>query len=475
VTDIVTRTLSADHTTPVRAYAALRSHAKGRSSFLLESTPSGGGRGRYSIVGYRVRTEAIYPGGGNAFDLLEQDIAGEEAHQDFAARVSQSLVGYCAYDIAHAMHSVDAWPDEGDAARMMRDATVVVFDSVTQTLTMAGRSKNALDRCEWEMSHGPDLPALRLPDAGAIPEFLDVFIEEAAFTEKARRAVKLVEGGDASHVFLARSFRAPMRGSDPFDVYRALRVLSPSRYHFFLEFGETPIAEGLAIAGSSDEILAHIEDRRVTLRSITGARAGGGHGAPGEPAEEAEHTALVDAARAEADKHCEPGSVAVTSPRRAERFGDRTQIASEVTGALREGTKTVDVLRGVFPSGSLMGSPKPRVTQILRELEVSPRRIWGGVVGYASPGGSLELAVATTAIVARRGYLELLGGTRIGKDTEPEAAPKASLADARAALAAVRAAQDMAKARDEAEAAARAKEQAAREKAEKEQAEKASS
>jgi anthranilate synthase component 1 len=372
------------------------------------------------------------------------------------------------------MHGVEPWPDEGDAARMMRDATVVVFDSVTQTLTMAGRTKNALDRCEWEMSHGPDLPGLRLPDPGAIPEFLDVFIEEAAFAEKARRAAKLVESGDASDVLLARSFRAPMRGADPFDVYRALRVLSPSRYHFFLEFGDTPIAEGLAIAGSSDEILAHIEDRRVTLRPTTEARGGGGPGASGDPTEDAEHTALVDAARAEAERHCEPGSVAVTSQRRADRFGDRTHIASEVTGALREGTKTIDVLRAVFPAGSRQGSPRPRVTKIIRELEVSPRRIWGGVVGYASPGGSFELAVASVAVVARRGYLELLGGARIGKDTDPEAAAKASLTDARAALAAVRTAQDMAKARDEAEAAARAK-QAAKEEAEKEQAEKASS
>jgi anthranilate synthase component I len=409
VAEIVTRTLSADHITPVRAYATLRSHVKERSSFLLESIPVAtseatsaatsaatserGGGGRYSIVGYRVRREAIYPGGGIALDLLESDIAGESSAQSFAARMAESLVGFLAYDIVHAMNGIDPWPDEGELARMMRDTTVVVFDNATQTLTIAGPTKAAVDRCEWEMTHGPELPTLRMPDPNALPRFAEPVIDDAAFTAKVGRATTHVDRGDASWLLLARAFRAPMRGSDPFDVYRALRVLSPSRFHFFLEYGEMPIAEGFAVVGSSSEVLARVED-------------------------------------------------------------------DDGADAPRGGSASVGVLRSVFPADSVMGAPKRRVSEIIRELEVSPRRVWGGVVGYASPGGNLELAVARTAIVARRGWLEVLGGARVEPGTDPEAAAKMSWDDARPALAAIRAAQDLAEAREEAEAAARAKAEA---------------
>lgn len=378
---MVTRTLAADHITPVRAYASLRSHAPGRSSFLLEAEPGRLGE-RFSIVGYRVKTEALYPGGGNALDLLQQDLASEEVAETFPERLSQALVGYIAYDVVHAMHGLDPWPDETDVARFMRDATVAVFDHAKQTITIAGQSKGAVERCAWEMTHGPDMPAMNVPDAHARPEFLEPTITDAAYAVKAKRALAYIEGGEASSVVLGRAFRSPLRGADPFDIYRALRVLSPSKYHFFLEFGEMPMAEGLAIAGAADEVLA-------------------------------------------------------------------------------DGPSRIEPLREKFPARSVVGEPKKRVTQIIRELEVSSRRAWGGVVGYAIPGGSFELTVARVAVIARRGFLEVTGVAELAKGLAPEASAEATWSDARAAFAAIRAAQDMARAREAAEEAKRAKEEAA--------------
>jgi anthranilate synthase component 1 len=472
VTDIVTRTLAADHITPVRAYAALRSHVKDRSSFLIEALPSAGERGRYTVLGYRVRREAIYPGGGNAFELLEGDVAGTEPAATFAARIAQSLVGFFAYDVVHAIDSVDPWPNEGEIARMMRDAIIVVFDHAEQTLTIAGATKGALDRCEYEMARGPALPSLKVPEATALPEFAEPLVDDDAFTVKVRRAAKLIEEGEASHMVLARAFRAPMRGADPFDVYRALRVLAPSRCHFFLEYGHMPIAEGFAVIGSAEEILARAEGARLSLRPTTTPRGAASDDAINQ-AEHAEHASLVDRARAEIEQRCEPGSVSMTADRVVERYGEKTRVASEITGTVRADASGLGVIRAVFPSGSVTGSPRPRVTQAIRDLEASPRRAWGGVVGYATPGGNFELAVASTAIVARRGYFETHGGARLEKGTDPEGVAKATWADARAALASIRAGQDLAKAREEAEAAARAKEEEAARA--KEQAEKAES
>jgi anthranilate synthase component 1 len=378
---MLTRTFAADHITPVRAYASLRSHAPGRSSFLLEAEPGRLGE-RYSIVGYRVKTEALYPGGGNALDLLQQDLVSEEVAETFPERLSQALVGYIAYDVVHAMHGIDPWADETDVARMMRDATVAVFDHAKQTLTIAGRTKGAVERCAWEMTHGPELPAMEMPDAHARPEFLEALITDAAYAVKAKRALAYIEGGEASSVVLGRAFRSPLRGADPFDIYRALRVLSPSKYHFFLEFGEMPMAEGLAIAGAADEVLA-------------------------------------------------------------------------------DGPSRIEPLREKFPARAVVGEPKKRAAQIIRELEPSSRRAWGGAVGYAIPGGSFELTVPRVTVIARRGFLEVTGVAELVKGLAPEAGAEATWSDARGAFAAIRAAQDLARARDEAAEAKRAKEEAA--------------
>lgn len=382
VTTPVTRSFAADHITPVRAYAALRSHVKERSSFLLEAGPAAAGGGRFSILGYRVRTEALYPGGGNALDLLEQDLVSGEPYATFAEALSQALIGYIAYDVVHAMNGIDPWPDETDVARLMRDATVAVFDHAKQTVTIAGRTKGAVERCAWEMTHGPELPALAVPEEGARPEHLDAFVNDATYAMKARRALAYIEKGEASNVMLARGFRSPLRGADPFDVYRALRVLQPAMRHFFLEFGEMPIAEGISILGSADEVLA-------------------------------------------------------TGPSR------------------------VDVLREKFPAASVIGEPRKRATEIIRELEVSSRRAWGGLVGYAIPGGDFELNVARVTVIARRGFFEVTGAAEVAKGTAPEDAEQATWTDARGAFAAIRAAHDVAKAREAAEEAKRAKEEAA--------------
>lgn len=392
VNDFVTRTLSADHITPVRAYAALRAQSPGRSSFLFEaSSAAGDERGRFSILGYRARAEATYPAGGDALALIARDVAKTEAPDDFAIRASQSLVGYISYDVGHVAHKVEPWPNEGDLARMMRDTTAVVFDSWEHTLTIAGRSNAAVDRCAWEMTHGPDMQSLSPLDAEGVPEHMDELMDDAAFVERARRVGRRIASGDASRVVLARGFRAPLRGADPFDVYRALRALSPSPYHFFFDFAESPMAEGVVIAGSSVEAAALLPD--------------------------------------------------------TSEGGDASGASASMHAALRESV----------PASAMTGAPRARATAIIRELETSPRGVYGGAVGYASPGGRVELAMATCAVVLKRGYLEVRGGAEIAEGSDPEGSAQESRRSARAALASIRAAQDLAAAREQAAHAAQEK------------------
>ena len=424
---IITRTLPTDHITPVRAYAALRAQSPGRSSFLLESALPGDRWGRYAVLGYRARSEGIYPGGFDPFEMLRKDLAdlgGEEDAQGeprptpvarWAAGLAEALVGFIEYDALHRLHDVEPWPNEDYLARVMKDATVVVFDAAAQTMTLAGPSQGALNRCAWEMTHGPELQALDRPDAEALPEDVDVTLTDEAYAVKAARARQRIAAGQVTGLVLSRTFKAPLRGADPLDVYRALRLLAPSRHLYFLDFAESPFAPGLILVGASGETLV---------------RRGGGV---------AEGPAAAEGAAAEGDAH------------------------------------PIDALRAAFTARAPTGAPQAAAAKIIRELEAGPRHVHGGAVGYFGPGGSLELAASQQTILLRHGYFEITAGAEISEGGDAAAEAEVTRTGARTALAAIRAAHGAVTAREAAAERKAAAEKAAAEKvaAEKEAAEKA--
>lgn len=373
MTDILTRTLPANGVAPARAYATLRAQTPERSSFLIEAGSGGSGRGRYSILGYRTRAESLYPGGGNALAMLADDLKGGEPGQSFPAIVAQALVGYIAYDAVHPLYGIEPWADETDLSRMTRGSTAVIFDSLEGTMTIAGFSKGAVDRCEWELTNGPAIADLPELDPNAEAMHFDAQLDDAVFATKAARARKYIAEGAVSRLSLARLFKAPFRGSDPFDVYRALCVLDPAPYHFFLEYAEVPMAEGIAIAGSAE--------------------------------------------------------------------------AGELLGLTSIDLAPLDALRAAIPGRAKLGEPAERAAAIIRELEPSSRGMFGGSVGYFSPTGVLELAQVTTAVVARRGFFE--SRSAVDLTAESEAGTEVALVRraAQPALAAIRAAQNIAAAK----------------------------
>jgi anthranilate synthase component I len=451
VSQILTRTFAADHVTPVRAYAALRAQSAGRSSFLLESALPGERWGRYSIIGYRARSEHAYPPGAHALAMLSDDAAALENADELAARLSQSLVGYISYDATHAVHAIKPWPNEGLRARLMCDATVAVFDHVAQTVTIAGRSKGAVERCAWEMTHGPELDALPAPDANALPESVDTNLSDEAFGMKVARAKGYIADGDCLQIVLARTFTTPMKDADPFDVYRAMRVLSPSPYLAFFDFAETPFAEGLQIASASPETLVRVRGRTMTVRPIAGTRKRGATEAEDEalakelmedPKERAEHVMLVDLARNDIGVVAKPGTVRVVKEMGVEKFSHVMHIVSEVEGELDDAHTSIDALKAAFPAGTLTGAPKVRAMQIIRQLEVNTRNVYGGGLGYISPDGTVDLAIAIRTVLARQGEFEVTAGAGIVMGSEPEKEAEETRNKARAALAAIRSAHD---------------------------------
>src|SRR5262249_51390528 len=149
---------------------------------------------------------------------------------EIACRFAEAFVGYVAYDAVHPVHRVAPWPNEGRLARMLRGATIVVFDNLKQTLTIAARSLAEIERCVDAIHRAPPLAPLEPPDGSAAPLDVEVTMDDAAYGERVERAKEYIRAGDAFQIVLARSFLVPRKGTDPFEVYRALRVLSPSPY-----------------------------------------------------------------------------------------------------------------------------------------------------------------------------------------------------------------------------------------------------
>jgi anthranilate synthase component 1 len=211
---------------------------------------------------------------------------------------------------------------------------------------------------------------------------------------------------------------------DPFTVYRALRMVNPSPYMYFLKEG------GSAVAGSSPEMLVRVEGRRVETRPIAGTRRRGESEAEDErlgrelladEKERAEHIMLVDLGRNDLGRVSSFRSVAVPEFMKLERYSHVIHIVSSVVGELAEGRDALDALVATFPAGTLSGAPKIRAMEIIDELEPRARGLYGGALGYLDLRGNLDFCIAIRTLVFRDGKATLQAGAGIVADSDPEA------------------------------------------------------
>lgn len=449
---IFRRSLVVDGITPVGAYAALRL-AAGDGSFLLESVVAGERWGRYSILGYRPRKSITLFGepGVDPFERLN-DLAptGADEGQDVAERFARAHVGLIPYDIVHYSTKVDAWPGPPRVvARLLSESTVIVFDNLTHTASIAAHSAEDLERAVADLTRVPALAPLPPPDPNGIPEDIQVDTSDAEYGLKVERVKEYIRAGDAFQVVPARTFSSAAAGADPLDVYRAMRVLSPAPYMYMLELPERDNAEAVAVIGASPETLVRVEGRQITLRPIAGTRPRGATPEQddalaeemlADPKEVSEHVMLIDLARNDVGRVSKAGSVEVPVRMTVERYSHVMHITSEVVGQLADNLGPWDVLRATFPAGTLSGAPKVRAMQIIRELEARPRFAYGGAVGYATRGTDLDFAIAIRTVVMRRGRFEVTAGAGLVADSVPQLEAEETRNKARAALAAIAAA-----------------------------------
>ena len=381
--------IHADLITPLGAYLRLR--AQGGATFLLESVEKGR-LGRYSLVGSGGRLVS--------FEEAEDELAG-----------GRPVAGYLGYDHIAKLEPTVQLPDDGPhvpESRFVVADTLVRFDHAASVAEVLAGDRDAIAGLLAQPFAEPIVTASR---SGETVRHLT----GEAYEEGVRAAKDSIRAGDAYQIVLSQ--RAERRTDvSGLSLYRALRRINPSPYHFLLELGD------VSLVGSSPETLVKLEGSRASVNPIAGTTQPGAGDAEELLASEkdrAEHVMLVDLGRNDLSRVCRAGTVRVGRFLEPERYSHVTHLVSEVTGELREECGPFDLLRACFPAGTVSGAPKVRAMQIISELEGYRRGPYAGAVGYALPGGAFDTCIAIRTVVLTDGFARLQAGAGIVADSDP--------------------------------------------------------
>ena len=473
---LLQRTLMSDRLTPVLAYRALvRGDDRVAPSFLFESVEQGGGAarvGRSSILGARPRIEVVARGdqvtvrdheAGTVIESTEADplavprrIAADRPLGTPSSVLPDCFtggwIGYIGYDSVRWMEPQKI-PFEGAPLddRQLPDMhlglyeEIVVFDHVSKMIHVLILSDpqrhSSIESAYSDASQRLDdlVTQLSGPSVSLTPGFVDLDIaargdlapssnfERSHFEDSVEQIQEYIRAGDAFQVVLSQRFRRTTL-VDPFDIYRALRVVNPSPYQIYLQ------AEGCMLVAASPEILCRVRDSVVTSRPLAGTRRRGADQTEdlelerdllSDEKERAEHVMLVDLARNDLGRACDTASISIDACMEIERYSHVMHISSTVTGRLRQGLDQWDALRATLPVGTVSGAPKVRAMQIIDEMEPTRRGPYAGGIGAIGLGGGADIALALRTMVITPAedsagwVVDLQAGAGIVLDSDP--------------------------------------------------------
>jgi anthranilate synthase component I len=441
----VFREIPGDLLTPVSAFLALRGRSE--RAFLLESVLGGENVARYSFVGRDpVATVEARPGDAGFLSALRARLGPPAAEVPGLPRFTGGAVGYLAYDAVRLFERVPQRHGPSDAlvASFSFYRSIVAFDHVSQRMVLIADvepGRRAAYEDAQALLDGLESDLRQIRPVGAVvharPDGLEseaAFGDGAAYRDAVSRALGYVAAGDVFQVVLSRQ-KAVRCLHDPFTVYRALRMVNPSPYMYFLKDGTS------AIAGASPEMLVRVEGGRAFMRPIAGTRPRGetaeeddrlAKELAADPKERAEHLMLVDLSRNDLGRVCRFASITVPELMRVERYSHVSHLVSSVTGELAEGRDALDALVAAFPAGTLSGAPKVRAMEIIDELEPVPRGLYGGAVGYIDLRGNLDFCITIRTLLLKGGRALVQAGAGIVADSDPEAEQRETEAKAAA-------------------------------------------
>ena len=435
----VYKSVIADFLTPVSAFLKLekdRSHA-----FLLESVEGGERIARYSFLGGDPFLIKRYRNGKPADFIESLRSTMARFHSVSVPNLppfTGGAVGYFGYDMVRTIEDI---PNTGtddlgvDDAVLMFYKTVLAFDHLRHQIhiisnVIAGDSQESLkvqyQKAVEEIAHIEGLLRAPLEMPHVTRDEREVVVrsnfEKKDYLAAVAKAKEYIAAGDIFQVVLSQRFEVDLLTA-PLEIYRALRIVNPSPYMYFLKMPDT------SIVGSSPEMLVRVRDRQLEYRPIAGTLPRGASEAEDEEnaeklrndeKERAEHIMLVDLGRNDLGRVSQYGTVRVEDLMFIERYSHVMHLVSSLRGHLRDGLDRWDTLMACFPAGTVSGAPKVRAMEIIDELEPTKRGVYAGAVMYADFSNNLDSCIAIRTLVARgnKGYIQAGGG--IVADSVPE-------------------------------------------------------
>jgi len=466
----VFRRLTNDLLTPVGAFHRLGGD-QNESVFLLESVEGGDRIARYSYLavdpflsfsgfGREAKVsrgnppnpadwddDGTFVGEGDPLDALQEVLQGFQAESvgglpDFCG----GAVGYLGYDtVRYSENLPDPPPDDRHLPDLAFDfyGSVIIFDHAEKTITVTAHAR---------MPNGPEPPSeddlkslyddacgriddlvkqlerpVELPMADIDPRRpIERPLESSNFTQEGfetavEKCKQYIVAGDIFQVVISQRFETQTTAS-PFDIYRALRVVNPSPFMFYLRVA------GVCLVGSSPELMVGVQDGLMTIRPLAGTRPRGAtveedlaleEELLADPKERAEHVMLVDLARNDIGRIARFGSVNLDQVMCIERYSHVMHISSTVTGQLAEGKTALDAVRSSLPAGTVSGAPKVRAMEIIDELEPHRRGPYAGAVGYLDFSGNIETCLTLRTLVCQDDKVYIQAGAGIVADSVP--------------------------------------------------------
>ena len=436
--------IAGDLDTPVSAFAKLGAF---NPRFLLESVEGGERLARYSFIGFgaclEVRLDAEGLAVGNArlprpkdrdelLDALRKALAAAPKPLPEMAGVplAGGLVGYSSYDVVRYFERL---PSQARADSRVPDLhyvapeSMLVFDHLTRGIALlhAGTEAERQSlRHEVIKALRGGLPNYVEPSAGAPARYsvAQPSLSRDEYTAGVLRVQEYIAAGDVYQLVLSSRFSGK-HSLDPFEAYRALRLINPSPYMYYCRLGE------VTVVGSSPEALVKVDAAgNAQLRPIAGTRPRGDDVPADEKherelladvKENAEHVMLVDLARNDLGRVARAGSVHVDPYRVIERYSHVMHIVSGVKGKLRPGSDAFDLFAATFPAGTLVGAPKVRAMEIIDELEPVRRGLYGGTCGYFGARGDMDQAITIRTLVFRGDEYSYQAGAGVVADSVP--------------------------------------------------------